>query len=300
MKIFVENSPNLGSMSHQNEMIANFIKYTRHTVTNRNPDIAWAYSMPHIGSLSHLRCKKVATIHHIYLPKVREYLNTINAINLTADAVVVPNYMTLCTVKKYIRKPIYKFDYWLMDSKMAPYNNELNVQFDRNETLIGYFQKDSEGDSDQPKLCKGPDIFLEIVTTLSKNNNIRVILSSYARKYIVKKLTENNIKFTFFEQYDDVNKLYDICDWYFITSRTEGGPIAVLETAYRKVKVLSSVVGIAPEILHPDCLCHNTQEFIDKFNSGLDRTTENYNNILNFTPDKAIARFDNLLELIHG
>ena len=49
-------------------------------------------------------------------------------------------------------------------------------------------------------------------------------------------------------------------DLYLVTSRLEGGPQAILECAITKTPVLSTDVGIAPEILHPDSI-YNEESF---------------------------------------
>ena len=53
-------------------------------------------------------------------------------------------------------------------------------ELDRNDYLVGSFQRDSLGsDLSKPKLIKGPDIFLEIVKKLSKQN---IISKSYLQE----------------------------------------------------------------------------------------------------------------------
>ena len=47
-----------------------------------------------------------------------------------------------------------------------------------------------------------------------------------------------------------LNKLYNTLDLYLVTSRYEGGPQAILECGITRTPILSTRVGIAPEILH--------------------------------------------------
>ena len=49
----------------------------------------------------------------------------------------------------------------------------------------------------------------------------------------------------------NMNKLYNLSDLYVVSSRSEGGPKAVLEAAFAGTMILSTGVGLAPDFLHP-------------------------------------------------
>jgi glycosyltransferase involved in cell wall biosynthesis len=148
---------------------------------------------------------------------------------------------------------------------------ELRTEWDipGNRYLIGSFQRDTEGaDLRSPKLMKGPDIFVEIVYGLwKKGYPIHVILAGPRRFWIRKRLDDLGIPFTFIgkiTEEDDIrinvqphsllNILYNIIDVYIVSSRTEGGPRAILEAAAAKCKIISTNVGIAQDILQPYCI----------------------------------------------
>ena len=57
-----------------------------------------------------------------------------------------------------------------------------------------------------------------------------------------------------------VNKLYNVLDLYLVTSRVEGGPQAIFECALTKTPILSTKVGVAPEVLHTDSI-YEVNEF---------------------------------------
>ena len=57
-----------------------------------------------------------------------------------------------------------------------------------------------------------------------------------------------------------LNELYNILDLYLVTSRLEGGPQAILECGISKTPILSTDVGIAPEILSKKSI-FNIDEF---------------------------------------
>lgn len=130
--------------------------------------------------------------------------------------------------------------------------------FKENDFLIGSFQRDTEGhDMISPKLVKGPDIFLKIVKKLFEDNkNIKVVLSGKRRNYIINNLEKYGIPYKYYEMapLKVVNELYNLLDLYIVSSRIEGGPQAILECAASKTPILSTKVGVAPEVLHPESI----------------------------------------------
>lgn len=132
--------------------------------------------------------------------------------------------------------------------------------------IIGSFQRDTEGsDLRSPKLVKGPDILLEILKILKNRGlNFHVLLAGPRRQWLIKRLKEGRIPFTYIGQEietDDMdvnsvsrqtlNILYNLIDLYVVSSRSEGGPHSILEAGAAKCKVISSVVGLAPDLLEP-------------------------------------------------
>lgn len=119
--------------------------------------------------------------------------------------------------------------------------------------VIGSFQKDGNGwgEGNEPKLIKGPDIFCDTVEILAKNYNIFVILSGPARGYVKNRLTEANIPFKhfLFERPEDAWQLFNILDLYIISSREEGGPKAITESMASGVALVSTPVGMAPDVI---------------------------------------------------
>ena len=135
----------------------------------------------------------------------------------------------------------------------------------KEDFLIGSFQRDSEGKNPKlPKLIKGPDIFFEIVNDifLSKKN-LRVILSGKRRDYLIGRLEENNIPFNYFESISiqEINELYNMLDMYIVSSRLEGGPQAILESALTKTPIISTDVGIASEVLSSDSIFDDSKSY---------------------------------------
>ena len=123
--------------------------------------------------------------------------------------------------------------------------------------LIGSFQRDPAGhDVNLPKLSKGPDRFLEIVKDINKEKKSLSIVTGKRRNYIINALEENKIEYKYFEMVNikKLNEFYNILDLYLVSSRLEGGPQAVLECAVTKTPIISTDVGVASEILHPNSI----------------------------------------------
>ncbi|MFA5173417.1 MAG: glycosyltransferase family 4 protein [Candidatus Paceibacterota bacterium] len=117
---------------------------------------------------------------------------------------------------------------------------------------IGSFQKDGNGWEDglEPKLVKGPDIFCDTVELLSKKYPLHVLLSGPSRGYVKNRLSQSNIPFThkFSKKYNDIADFYHALDLYLITSRTEGGPMALLESWATGTPLVSTSVGMVKDL----------------------------------------------------
>lgn len=119
--------------------------------------------------------------------------------------------------------------------------------------VIGSFQKDGNGWGEglEPKLIKGPDIFCAAVEQLHKNYPLFVVLTGPARGYVKQRLVQAKIPFqhVYLHNYYDVAKYFQALDLYLITSRTEGGPKAVLESMASGVPLVSTRVGMANDVI---------------------------------------------------
>ncbi|MBF0194424.1 MAG: glycosyltransferase family 4 protein [Magnetococcales bacterium] len=120
--------------------------------------------------------------------------------------------------------------------------------------LIGSFQKDGSGWEEglEPKILKGPDIFLAAMKLLKdKHPNIMVLLTGPARGYIKQGLKELGIEYRhkYFDDYLDIVPYYQALDLYLIASRGEGGPKALLEGMACGVPIVSSRVGMPADII---------------------------------------------------
>ncbi|MDP2950923.1 MAG: glycosyltransferase family 4 protein [bacterium] len=120
--------------------------------------------------------------------------------------------------------------------------------------VVGSFQKDGVGWSEglEPKLIKGPDVFVKAVAELAKVFPIFVLLVGPARGYVKRELAKRGIPFLdvgFLKEARDVAKYYQALDLYIVSSRIEGGPQSILESLASSVALVSTKVGLAPDVI---------------------------------------------------
>ncbi|MBF0446481.1 MAG: glycosyltransferase family 4 protein [Magnetococcales bacterium] len=142
----------------------------------------------------------------------------------------------------------------------VPPSKELRLQIremldiPNNAFCIGSFQKDGSGweEGMEPKLLKGPDIFLASMALLKdKHPNLMVLLTGPARGYVKQGLDELGIDYRhkYFDEYLDIVPYYQALDLYLIASRGEGGPKALLEGMACGVPIVSSRVGMPADVI---------------------------------------------------
>jgi len=128
------------------------------------------------------------------------------------------------------------------------------LNLSQSDIVIGSFQKDGNGWEEglEPKLIKGPDIFLKTLEILKlKFQNLHVLLTGPARGYIKAGLEKLNIPYThqFLKNYNEIAEFYHALDVYLVTSREEGGPKAVLESMASGIPLVTTKVGQAIDLV---------------------------------------------------
>jgi glycosyltransferase involved in cell wall biosynthesis len=128
--------------------------------------------------------------------------------------------------------------------------------------VVGSFQKDGVGwgEGREPKLIKGPDIFLQSVERLKRQvPELFVVLSGPSRGYVKAGLEKLGIPYRHFllDCYPEVGQLFQTLDLYMVTSRLEGGPKAILESMASGVPLVTTRVGQAI-----DLVCHGENGFM--------------------------------------
>ncbi len=118
---------------------------------------------------------------------------------------------------------------------------------------IGSFQKDSSGWGEglTPKFVKGPDIFLEVIKALKQHYKLYVLLTGPSRGYVKQGLETLGVPYRhdYLANYHDIVDHYHCLDLYLITSREEGGPKAILEAPACGIPVVSTNVGMVPDVM---------------------------------------------------
>jgi len=184
---------------------------------------------------------------------------------------------------------------------------ELNIPLEifQNKFIISSFQRDSVGNNlSKPKRQKGPELLIDILKEMPKNKYI-LFLAGPRRHFVINECKKNNIPYYYFgteminddiiENTIDINimpKLYAITDIYLVTSSSEGGPKAVMESAMTKTFILSTDVGLASDFINSKNIFNDIGDYkkrlYELLNTDFDLTSdieEQYNrayNILNY------------------
>lgn len=119
--------------------------------------------------------------------------------------------------------------------------------------VVGSFQKDGVGwgDGMEPKLIKGPDVFLRAVERLKRDVPVVVMLTGPARGFVKQGLDRIGVPFVhrYVQNHAELVDCYHALDLYFVTSREEGGPMGLMESMASGVPVVSTAVGMAPDLV---------------------------------------------------
>ncbi len=122
-------------------------------------------------------------------------------------------------------------------------------------TVVGSFQKDGVGwgDGMEPKPIKGPDVFLAMMERLRRERPVMALLTGPARGFVKQGLERLGIPFvhTYVETHAELVPCYHALDLYAVTSREEGGPMGLMESMASGVPVVSTTVGMAPDLIRP-------------------------------------------------
>ena len=121
-------------------------------------------------------------------------------------------------------------------------------------TVLGSFQKDGNGWEEglEPKLIKGPDIFLRVLAMVKHRvPNLLVLLTGPSRGFVKHGLDQLGIPYrhVHLEKYRDIAACYHALDLYIVASRQEGGPKAVLEAMASGVPLVTTRVGQAMDLV---------------------------------------------------
>lgn len=251
-----------------------------------------------------LKEKKVlCTIHH----EVPWKFDDNRKHNFLQRDMFVDHYLTYTNETKSLinsisNKPVTIIPHWIntklwKQKEKIECRKKLNLPYEK--FIVGSFQRDTEGsDLKTPKLEKGPDIFVEKVVEISKFKDVHVLLGGWRRQYIVHRLEELKIQYTYIElpNLKVLNEMYNALDLYVVSSRCEGGPQALFEASYLKVPLISTKVGQHNIVLSKDCLYEPEEELkADNVLKSSNAIEENYKKVIEFDVLKHINEYDKFI-----
>jgi glycosyltransferase involved in cell wall biosynthesis len=143
-----------------------------------------------------------------------------------------------------------------VDLERFPFAAERARSFEVPESgfVIGSFLKDGVGMDEglEPKLLKGPDTFVAVVSRLRETiPELFVLLTGPARGYVRRELERRGVphRHVLLERRDELARAYHAVDVCLVSSRQEGGPKAVLEAMASGAPLVSTRVGQAEELV---------------------------------------------------
>lgn len=222
----------------------------------------WCWRSVPYGILSSK--KVVTTVHHIVPAKFdRVARMDFAARDSITDLYHVYNQRAFDFIRPITAKPITLAPYWANQNIWRPTvpRDELRKKFGIPDGAFVAFsaQRDTEGsDLKSPKLEKGVDLLADAIINgyHKRHPNLHVLLAGWRRQYLIGRLTQANVPFTYIERppQPTVNELYQCADLYPVCSREEGGPQSLLECGLLGVPVVSRPVGIAEQVLPPSAI----------------------------------------------
>ena len=248
----------------RSEFYINFPDITTNKI--KNADIVWVIA-PWLSNkikTRQLKNKKVlCSVYHLdSAKKENDDLIRFKNFDKYVDQYHTISIKSMKDIEENTNKKITEIPFWVNTQQFFQIVNKSELrskyQISDDRYLVGSFQRDSEGNNPkEPKLIKGPDIFLEIVENIHKQNNkITVILTGRRRDYLISNLIKLGIDFRYFEMVDtnSLNELYNLLDLYVVSSRLEGGPQAIVECATSKTPIVSTDVGVATQVLSKESI----------------------------------------------
>lgn len=230
----------------------------------------WCWNQIDYKKIDKNKTKIVASVHHIVPEKFdqnsfREWKIRDSLI----DFYHVPCQKTKDQIKNLTDKKIFCFPFWTNSKMWYPLEKEFCrkiLGLPKEKYIIGSFQRDTEGsDLKSPKLEKGPDLLVETIENISKEKDVHVLLGGWRRQYVIDRLENCGIEYTYKElpDFETLNAMYNSLDLYLVTARYEGGPQAIVECGLTKTPIVSTNVGLASEILSKESIAEKIEDIIN-------------------------------------
>lgn len=224
----------------------------------------WSF-LANAGSRAHARNPVVATVYHGdrdgWMPELAAAMERLLASAPAASRIVTASGLMEARLLRWglPRRQVVRLPLGVDLGRFQPPTDAQRLAQRRRlgvppgAVCIGSFQKDGQGwrEGLQPKWIKGPDVFVDVAEQLAKRYPVFVLLAGPARGYVMQELSRRNIPFRHarVRQDTDLVPYYHCVDLYLITSREEGGPLALLESMATGVPVVSTRVGMAEDVI---------------------------------------------------
>jgi glycosyltransferase involved in cell wall biosynthesis len=145
-------------------------------------------------------------------------------------------------------------DHFTVQTSLSRQTARRKLGLPESAIVIGSFQKDGVGwgEGREPKLIKGPDVFLRTIELLKlRVPELCVLLSGPSRGYVKDGLARLGVPYrhVFPKYYQEIGRLFQALDIYLVTSRDEGGPKAVLESMASGIPLVTTRVGQAVDLV---------------------------------------------------
>lgn len=202
------------------------------------------------------------------IPFLKKHIDVCVAPSKKVESFLQSHGLTVVRIPFHVRTSIFK----PLEDTREQLAKQLGIDPNsiKDKVLIGSFQRDSLGaDLTKQKWQKNPELLVQIMKLLPEQCTL--LLAGPRRHYIANRCKEEDVTYiyvgdkSYMESGQDdypqnvlapetMNLLYNLADMYVVCSKSEGGPKAVLESALTKTLVLSTNVGFAPDILHPEVI----------------------------------------------
>lgn len=322
MKVYLHGKDQVGwSIDSDRRHAGRFLTEIGHTVTGNfiKADVVhsvwWNQLLARRCFLLRFKKKVIATATNEIKPEDKDYLSARKFVSLW----VAPSKKQYDTLKTSGARVAYQPFY--VDQKVFRRLDKskeelasllgMNYLLIKDKFLIGSFQRDTLGsDLKSPKWQKGPELLLEILSSLPDKDKWLLILCGPRRHFMINECEKRRIPYFYYGRkptpgVDDITintldhqkmaLLYNLVDCYLVTSKSEGGPKAVLEASFCKTVIFSTDVGLAPDILDSRCICSDSEIFVSKISRMLRARDEEYfSNLIikNFNNINAICSHD--------
>jgi glycosyltransferase involved in cell wall biosynthesis len=322
MKVYIHGRDAHGSsIDYDRRHVEQFLGKIGHTITHNIlraevvHSVWWNQLLTRGYYLLRFKRRIIATATNTIDPDNKDYLKARKWVNLW----IAPSKRQLEALKNDGVRAVYQPFY--VDEKifrkLGKTREEialaLGIDFEliRDKFLIGSFQRDTLGaDLRSPKWQKNPELLLEILSLLSDKDKWLLVIAGPRRHFILRECEKRRIPYYFYGQNpldgaddlsintigaDKVALLYNLIDCYLVTSKSEGGPKAVLEASFSKIPIFSTRVGLAPDILDKRCIHTDVHEIVGLLSQLIRRENQDYFNELtanNFDNAYAICSYE--------